>query len=140
MKVFLDSSVLFAASYSPAGGSRAIIELAKKGKFLLISSRFAIKESERNLGKKAKEHHVDSFYRILEEAQINLVDVKRDIAKKTFSKITGEKDSSIIASALKSKANFLLTFDRKHLLTQRILKSKLPIKIVTPGRFIQDYL
>lgn len=140
MKVFLDSSILFAASYSQTGGSTAIINLAKKGKLLLFSSRFAIKEAERNLSKKAKEHHLDRFYQILEEVKITLVDVKRDLAKKTFGKMTGEKDAPILAAAIKSKANFLLTFDRKHLLTPKVKRKSFPIIVLTPEELIKKYL
>ena len=139
-KVFLDANVLFAASYSPTGGSAKLINLRKENKLSLYSSRLAVKEAERNLRRKAGESELDRFYRLIEEAQIILTDAKKEIAKSQFKDIVVEKDAQILASAIKSKAKFLITLDRKHLLTPKIQKAKLPIKIITPGQFIQDYL
>lgn len=139
-KVFLDANVLFAASYSPKGGSAEIINRARENKLILYSSRLAVKEAERNLRRKAGESELDRFYRLIEEAQIILTDSSKKKAKDQFKDIVVEKDAPILASAIKSKAKFLVTLDRKHLLTPKVQKAKLPIKIITPGRLIQDYL
>ncbi len=52
-KVFLDANVIFSTAYSATGGSAYIFQLTKKGRLTLYSSRLAIKETERNLRKKA---------------------------------------------------------------------------------------
>lgn len=139
-KVFLDANVLFAASYSPTGGSAEVINRAKENKLILYSSRLAVKEAERNLRRKASEMELDRFYRIFEEAKVTLVDAAKKAAKDQFADLIGEKDAPILASAIKAKAKFLITLDRKHLLTPKVQKAKLPIKIITPGQLIQDYL
>ncbi len=51
-----------------------------------------------------------------------------------------EKDIPIVAGAVISGAEALITLDRKHLLgNQRLRVLDLPIKIMTPGDFIQNY-
>ena len=55
IRAFLDSSVLIAASYSPAGASREIIRLAIPGAIILVTSDLVLEEVERNLAGKAPE-------------------------------------------------------------------------------------
>lgn len=139
-KVFLDANVLFAASYSQVGGSAEIIKRAKENKLILYSSRLAVKEAERNLRRKAGESQLDRFYGLVEEAKLILTESNKKRAKNQFKNLVGEKDAPILASAVKSKAKFLITLDRRHLLTLKVQKAELSIKIITPGQFIQDYL
>ena len=139
-KVFLDANVIFSAVYSETGGSAYILELAKKDRIKLYSSRLAIKEAERNLREKAKAEAVLKFYDLLSEIHIELVDVSRAKAKESFSDLVGEKDSPILASAIASKANFLITLDKKHFLNQKVLNANLTVKIINPSQFIEKYL
>ena len=139
-KVFLDANVIFSAVYSETGGSAYILQLAKKGRIKLYSSRLAIKEAERNLREKADIKVVLRFYDLLDEVYIELVDVDRAKAKERFSDLVGEKDSPILASAITSKADFFLTLDKKHLLNQKVLNANLAVKIINPSQFIEKYL
>lgn len=137
-KVFIDANVFFAASCSLTGGSALIIELGKRGKIKLVSSRLAVKEAERNLREKSSERELDRFYRTFDEIKIDLVDVPKIIAKEKFADIVGEKDAPILASAIFAKAKFLITLDSKHFLNEKVRSAKLPIGIVTPGEFIEE--
>lgn len=139
-KVFLDANVIFSAAYSDTGGSAYIFQLAKKGKLGLYSSRLAVKETERNLREKADAQRVLNFYDLLNEVYIKLIDVNRAKAKEKFSDLVGEKDSSILASAIASEADFFLTLDKKHFLKEKVLNANLSIKIVNPSQFIEKYL
>ena len=139
-KVFLDANVIFSAVYSETGGSAYILQLAKKDRIKLYSSRLAIKEAERNLREKADIKVVLRFYDLLDEVYIQLIDTDHAKGKERFSDFVGEKDAPILASAIASKADFLLTLDKKHFLNQKVLNAKLPVKIVTPARFIEKYL
>lgn len=139
-RVFLDANVLFSAANSPTGGSAYIFELAKKRKLKLFSSSLAFKEAEKNLREKTSEETLLRFYDLLEEAAIEFVTIKRLQAKKKFGKLVGEKDAPILAAAISAKADFLITLDKKHFLNQKVLKAKLPIKIVTPGQFVEKFL
>ena len=139
-KVFLDANVIFSAVYSETGGSAYILQLAKKDRIKLYSSRLAIKEAERNLREKADIKAVLKFYDLLDEVYMELIDTDRAKAKERFSDFVGEKDSPILDSAIASKADFFITLDKKHFLNRKVLSAKLPVKIVTPSQFIQGYL
>lgn len=43
----------------------------------------------------------------------------------------------MLAVALKSKASFLITLDRKHFQTEAIKEANLPIAIMTPKKFLE---
>jgi hypothetical protein len=51
--VFLDSSVLFAAAYSLAGGARQLLRCAFRGELVLSTSSFVLAETARNISQKA---------------------------------------------------------------------------------------
>lgn len=136
IKVFLDANILFAAAYSPMGGSALILELGEKRVINLYSSRLAVKEAEKNLRIKASEAQIDRFYQLLNEAKIVFVEVDRNKAKAKYKRLVEEKDAPILAAAIRSKSKFLITLDRKHLLTPKVQKTKLSLMIVTPGQFI----
>lgn len=55
-------------------------------------------------------------------------------------KIIHPKDIHILSTALTTKADFLITLDRKHFMNPKIKKAKLLIKILTPKDFLQKYL
>ena len=51
-RVFVDSSVLIAASYSASGASREIMRQAIGGQITLLVSDLVLEETERNLARK----------------------------------------------------------------------------------------
>ena len=48
-----------------------------------------------------------------------------------------EGDAAILAEAKQSKADFLVTLDRKHFLTEKAKNFIKPVKIVTPKMLIE---
>lgn len=51
--------------------------------------------------------------------------------------LVGEKDAHVLAAALECSAGYLLTLDRRHLLTSSILAARLPLNVMTPGDFLK---
>jgi predicted nucleic acid-binding protein len=49
VKLFLDANVLFTAAHNPEGKSAFVIELAREGKWEVVTSHFALEEARRNL-------------------------------------------------------------------------------------------
>ena len=47
-------------------------------------------------------------------------------------------DASVLAAALGSGAAFLLTLDRRHLLTPTVEAAGLPVRVMTPGDFLRQ--
>jgi len=54
-----------------------------------------------------------------------------------YDDIIALKDRHVLASALESKAAFLITLDRKHFQTEVIRQANLPISIMTPKEFLE---
>ncbi len=135
--IFLDSSVWIAATLSERGASAEIIEQIISKELKAISSPDVFEEVTRNLNEKYPlkvQRFLDLF------ASVHAVLVIPD--KKTILKATeliNVFDALILAAAMKSKCEFLITLDRKHFLLPSIGANS-GIKIVPPGDFLKNYL
>ena len=131
--VFLDSSVLFSAVNSPTGGSSKLFTLKN---IKLITSNFVLTETERNVRKKLHEYHLDRFLMLVEQIEIIKQFPDERLIEKA-GKVIVEKDSVILAESKKSKADFLVTLDQKHFLTDGTAKFLKPQKALTPKMLIE---
>lgn len=131
--VFIDSSVLFSAVNSPIGGSSKLFTLKN---IKLITSKVVLAETERNVRNKLYDYHLERFFILVNKLEIlkQLPDTK--LIKKT-KRVIAEKDSIILAESHKSKADFLVTLDRKHFLTDSVAKFLKPQKALTPKLLIE---
>lgn len=140
IKVFLDSSILVAASASKTGGSALILDYCKKGKIQGWVSKETIGEAEKNVNLKLGQKEKTRFIYYLKFANLFLAE------DPTIEEIVGAeevifaKDAPILASAIKSKVDFLITLDRKHFLNPLVEKFARPMKVVTPKDFILSML
>lgn len=137
LKVFLDSSALIAGVASTKGAARAVLQLAEIGLIELIVSRQVIVEADRNIEEKLPEmlSEYRGFIKLL--APVLLDDpLQKDVAK--YLTVINPNDAPILASAVISGADFLITWDRKHFIGKNIhIHSNL--KIVTPGEFLRHF-
>ncbi|MBI5180996.1 MAG: PIN domain-containing protein [Nitrospirae bacterium] len=136
-KVFLDTSALIAGIASSKGAARAALQLAEIGLIELIVSRQVIVEADRNIEEKLPEmlNEYREFIKLLAPV---LVDdpLQKDIAK--YLAVINPDDAPILASAVISGADFLVTWDRRHFIGKNIhIHSSL--KIVTPGEFLKHF-
>ena len=131
--VFLDSSVLFSAVNSPTGGSSKLFTLKN---IKLITSNFVLTETERNVRKKLHEYHLDRFLMLVEKIEIIKQFPDERLIEKA-GKVIVEKDSVILAESKKSKADFLVTLDQKHFLTDGTAKFLKPQKALAPKMLIE---
>ena len=107
MKLFLDASVLLAASGSTRGSSRAIFHLARAAGWTLVSSPYVVNEVRKNLTKfpaAATADWVDL------RRQLTIVDDVVSLDRPTL--FTASKDRPILFTALASSTT-LLTLDRE---------------------------
>ncbi len=137
-KLFLDANILFTAAYSESGGSRALFELAKIGKIILVSSNYAISEARHNIEKKLTEKHLVNLYKLLSE--LKSVDKKnfsyQEIQK--YAKIIIAKDIPILLASENQKVQILITLDKKDFKTPSIKAANLPFEIMSPGEYLQS--
>jgi len=137
LKVFLDTSALIAGAASSRGAARAVLQLAEIGLIEVIVSRQIIVEADRNIEEKLPEM-LDEYRHFIELLAPVLIDDPRRKDVETFLKVINPVDAPILAAAVISKADFLVTWDRKHFIGKNIhVHAKL--KIVTPGEFLKYF-
>jgi predicted nucleic acid-binding protein len=137
LKVFLDSSALIAGVASTKGAARAVLQLAEIGLIELIVSRQVIVEADRNIEEKLPEmlSEYRGFIKLL--APVLLDDpLQNDVAK--YLTVINPNDAPILASAVISGADFLVTWDKKHFISKNI-RVHSSLKIVTPGEFLKHF-
>ncbi|MBI3596535.1 MAG: putative toxin-antitoxin system toxin component, PIN family [Nitrospirae bacterium] len=139
-RLFLDASVWIAAAGSTTGGSAATLELCRRNKTRAVASRFVLLEAERNIRKKLGREALLRFYREIASLEIKVIETptSREIAAQ--NRTIDSKDAHVLAAAVKSHAEFLLTLDRKDFMTSKVLHAGLPFQIMTPGDFLRFWL
>ena len=129
MRLFLDTSVLLAASGSANGASREIFRLAAKNSWTLVATPYAVEEVRRNLFHFPADAGSD-WNRLLDELLL-MDDVFTVDRPAVFAPA---KDRPILFSAL-AWADVLLTLDRGDFET--LLGNEFyGLKILTPGQFL----
>ena len=113
-RLFLDASVLIAAAASKKGGSALILELGLSRKIKIVSSRIVLLEAERNIKKKLGQASLVRFYEEIASLDIELVDPPTIKEIENQRETIDPKDAHVLAAALKTPIDFLLTLDRKH--------------------------
>jgi predicted nucleic acid-binding protein len=139
-KLFINASVFIAAAGSPNGGSAAVLTLCQQGRFQAISTRLVLLEAMRNTAQKLGEEALLRLYHSLADLDLSVEGMPSAEALATYGRIIGEKDAHVLAAAVGSSADFLLTLDRKHFMTEKVKRAKLPVTILTPADFLRRWL
>jgi predicted nucleic acid-binding protein len=140
IKLFFEASVLIAAAHSLTGGSGYVLEACRRGRFKPVVTQLVLIEAERNIKAKLGEEDLLRFYQFLGTVDFTVEPPvsAREVAD--YSHLIEEKDAHVLAAAVRSSAQFLLTLDTRHFMTERLSKADLGLIIVTPSHFIQAYL
>lgn len=137
-KVFLDASVIIAAIISQTGGSAKILSLVKSGNIIGITSQSVIDEIEEHLDKIGKSKIELANYlnlsKILIRERVKIIEIQ------PFLKKIDEEDAHLIAGAKLTKADFLVSLDKKHLLNEEIKNKFFSLEIVSPKEFLEKLL
>ncbi|MDB6056357.1 MAG: hypothetical protein JWO95_201 [Verrucomicrobiales bacterium] len=129
MKLFLDTSVLLAASESPLGASREIFQRARSNDWTLITTRFVLREVSRNMHTLSPQAAFD--WNVL---RLQIVFVEDSFVLNRADAYT--KDNPILLSALAS-ADALLTVDEGRF-GSLMQTSFHELVILRPGIFLQQ--
>ena len=134
-KVFIDSSVLIASAISPTGSARDLIMKSFRNELKVAVSDLVIEETQRNLANKAPKA-LPALQLFLEVLNPEVSPTRALVLK--VSKVVEVKDAPIAAGAISSKADYLVSFDRKHLLQHKEeIKTHFKAKVVTPDDLIK---
>lgn len=136
-KVFLDTSALLAGVISRTGAAHEILTMGEQGLVSLMVSTQVLMEADRNILKKFP--HLGFDFRLLIKSCAPTL-VENPSAKEVHRTVpwVGADDAPILASALKARADYLVTWNTRDFMTARV-PSNLPLKIVTPGGLIADW-
>ena len=134
LKIFLDTSVILSGLASDSGGSAKLLDAGKMKKFKLTATSYVFEEASRHLSK--LNIPPQKLERLLSAKIVKRIkDPPKNIASK-FEKITYDiKDTPIIAGAVKSASDFLISLDKKHILTPEVKRAIKPINVCTPKVF-----
>lgn len=136
-KIFLDSSVIIAAVLSPSGGSFCLFQEAKLNRIRIYISQFIFTEVITVLQRKYPAK-LSSFYELIRETPINFVKDPSPKSVVTLTSFIHPDDAPILAAAINSKPDFLITWDKKHFLKKEVV-SNVSFTICTPKEFLQKF-
>ena len=138
--LFFDASVLVAGSHSPGGGSALILAVCQAGGFQAYTTSAVLIETQRTL-EDFPVRSSDRFHQLLEGILWKLLPVPSEAVIERFARYVDPKDAHVLAAAIEGRSDFLLTLDRRHILAavDGVKQAGLPIVILRPGDFIQQY-
>jgi putative PIN family toxin of toxin-antitoxin system len=136
-RVFLDTSALIAGIASVKGSAREILRLAELNIIDIVVSRQIIVEADRNIESKLHKMLADyrEYIKILSPEMVN--DPPTEEIKK-YASVINNDDAPILAAAELSGADYLVTWDRAHFISNRV-KESVQVRVVIPGEFLVDF-
>lgn len=136
IKVYFDASVIISALLSSTGGSAKLIRFVKLGAIVDITSQTILDEIENRSAKINK-----SIYEIRQFIKNNSLIVRKRITPAENSAYEDKvdiNDAHVVAGANLTKCTYLVTLDKKHLLTTDVQKKFLPLRIVSPKELLEE--
>lgn len=137
IKVFIDTSVLIAGVASLTGASAAVLDLCEAESLQMVISRQVPVEADRNFSAKLP-GLVTEFRQFIRNLVPLMVEDPPAAAVERAAGLIDRKDAAILAAAIESKVEFLITLDKKHFLKQKVRRN-LPIEICTPSDFLRIF-
>lgn len=135
IRVFLNASVLFSASYSKMGSSRDLLREAIRGNLRIVVSQHVLQETERNLVQKAP-NALPAFHELLTLVTADVAEKPTLKELKRAATYINLKDAPIVAAAVKARVDYLVTWDRKHFIDDPKVAERSGLTIITPDEFM----
>ena len=138
LKVFLDTSALFAAVYSETGGARLLLKLGEAEAIELWAGPWVLRETDAVLDRKSPGSK-PYFAVLLDRARMRVgTEAVQEALDQALSAVDYQPDAQVVAEALTIHADYFVTFDRKHLI-ENPQTAALPFPIGIPGDFLAWY-
>jgi putative PIN family toxin of toxin-antitoxin system len=133
-KVFFNASVILSGFYSPKGGSAKLLFWTKQKKITGIISEIIVDEVFRHTGKlKLRKTHIAKF--IVNYFQVVSAPTATSVAR-YYKTVIDHGDAHVLASAKLTECRYLVSLDKKHLLS---LQNKVKAySIVSPKELIKQ--
>lgn len=135
--VFIDASVWVAAAHSPGGGSSLVLEICRGKRFGAMCSQRVLMEAQTNVRHKMPVEALARFYHLLAETAPLITAAPSEDDETEYAAFVAAKDAHVVAAARASDAAYLVSLDRKHIVTDQVRASIKPVSVLTPAEFIQ---
>ena len=135
IKVFFDASVLFSAIYSDKGASRKLVTLVKSHTIIGITSQTVIEELERNIEKFKRETNTE-IHTFIAVHDILVRKVIESDELEPYQGLVEEKDAHVVAGAIQTSSDYLVTLDKKHLNNNEVKKKIKLTLILSPAELL----
>ena len=122
----LDACVWLRGIAFPYQASGWLLYLSMVGEMGVVASPLLLEEVKRNLRRADRPH----FSPLLQTVNPKIIDLT-DQEILAWSKVVALKDCHILAGAIKSEVDVLVTLDSEHILKRRV-KNQFPLPIFTP--------
>lgn len=133
-KVFLDTSVIFAAVLSPDGGARMVLRLGESQLIHLWIGRQVLRECEAVIQRKAADS-LPYMALLLDTAKVQIgAEASSASLERARQMVAYPLDAVVLAEAIESQPNWFLTHDHQHFLKGPT--GELPFRVGTPGDFL----
>lgn len=137
LTAFLDSSVILSGLASPRGGSAALFTASRHHKLILFATPMVIGEVYIHLSK--LKLHPMQLENLLTQKTIKLIkNPSKKIIEKCSTYTIDPNDAHVLAGAILSGSQYLLSLDQKHILTRQVKQQLLPIQVLSPKGFWQS--
>jgi predicted nucleic acid-binding protein len=137
-RVFLDTSVLFAAVWSEGGGSRLILKLGEAGAVSLWVGPCVLQEADAVLKRKSDVSR-PLMALLLDRAQVQVgPEAGTEALTQAQSVVEYVPDAQVLAEALELHVDYFVSLDKKHLVGNPGVEN-LPFAVGTPGEFLEWY-
>jgi predicted nucleic acid-binding protein len=136
IKIFLDSNVILSGLLSDKGAPRVILDiLCLDMPFLKgVTGEYNLFEIERNIRKRLPAI-LDIYQSYLPKLRLEIVPLPPPEALKPYFGRTADKDAPVLASAVISGADYLVTGDKKDF-DKFWDDASLPLKVVSPSELV----
>ena len=136
VKVFIDTSALFAGIWSREGGGRMVLKLGEAGAIRLLVSPQVMRELEGALRRKAPQA-MGALALILERSGVEITESPPEETIQDALKLVDHLgDARILAAVLTAGVDYFITLDKEHFLENRAVMESTSIPIGTPGDFL----
>jgi predicted nucleic acid-binding protein len=135
-RIFLDTSVIFAAVLSETGGARKIFRLGEAGVLQLIVGSNVLRECEQVVRRKAPAS-LPTLAHLLELGMVEVTTGSPDeFLEQAKAIVAYEPDAYVLAEAIGAEPDWFISHDKAHFLSANP-GSSLTIRIGTPGDLIE---
>ncbi len=132
LRIFLDTSALFAAVLSAVGGARALLKLGEAGAIEVGVGPTVLQEADEVFRRKAPDL-LPLLAGLLHRAQVQIGPAATDEQQAHAAAVVDyAPDARIVAEVLACRADYLVTHDQEHLL-RHPRSGDLPCVVGSPG-------